>query len=140
NRDMLNEQLLRLMAGDRIQLPKFDFHFGKSNPGQWAQLKEKQIVIIEGIHGLNPELLPQVPGSSVFRIYVSVMTQLNIDSQNRIPTTDVRLLRRLVRDARSRGNDATATLSRWQSVRRGEKRNIFPYQENADVMFNSALP
>ena len=140
DRDLLNAHLLRLMEGERVQLPEFDFHFGKSNPGRRAQLNDKQIVILEGIHGLNPELLPQLPTSSVFRVYVSVMTQLNIDSHNRIPTTDVRLLRRLVRDARSRGYSATDTLMRWQSVRRGEKRNIFPYQENADVMFNSALP
>lgn len=140
DRENLNKHLLRLMAGERVQLPKFSFQLGKSAPGRWAQLREKQIVILEGIHGMNPELLPELPTSSVFRVYVSVMSQLNIDSHNRIPTTDVRLLRRLVRDARSRGYSAIDTLSRWQSVRRGEKRNIFPYQENADVMFNSALP
>jgi uridine kinase len=140
DRETLNNHLLRLMNGERVQLPKFNFHLGKSEPGRWAQLKEKQIVILEGIHGLNPELLPQLPTSSIFRVYVSVMSQLNIDNHNRIPTTDVRLLRRMVRDARSRGYTATVPLARWQSVRRGEKRNIFPYQENADVMFNSALP
>jgi uridine kinase len=88
---------------------------------------------------MNPELLPRVSSDNVFRIYVSVMSQLNIDMHNRVPTTDVRLLRRIVRDARTRGYTATDTLSRWTSVRRGEKRNIFPHQENADVMFNSAL-
>jgi uridine kinase len=139
NRTMLNDHLLRLMNGEKVQLPKFSFQLGKSQLGRWAQLKEKQIVILEGIHGLNPELLPELPTGSVFRVYVSVMSQLNIDSHNRISTTDVRLLRRLVRDARSRGYNATDTLLRWQSVRRGEKRNIFPYQENADVMFNSGL-
>ena len=139
NRAMLNDHLLRLMRGEQVQLPKFSFQLGKSQPDRWAQLKEKQIVILEGIHGLNPELLPELPSSSIFRIYVSVMSQLNIDSHNRISTTDVRLLRRIVRDARSRGYNATDTLLRWQSVRRGEKRNIFPYQENADVMFNSGL-
>lgn len=139
NRAMLNDHLLRLMRGEQVQLPKFSFQIGKSQPERWAQLKEKQIVILEGIHGLNPELLPELPLSSVFRVYVSVMSQLNIDSHNRISTTDVRLLRRIVRDARSRGYNATDTLLRWQSVRRGEKRNIFPYQENADVMFNSGL-
>ncbi|MDQ7025985.1 MAG: nucleoside kinase [Anaerolineae bacterium] len=140
DREKLNQHLLHLMAGERVQLPKFSFQLGKSEPGRWAQLLDRQIVILEGIHGMNPELLPELPTSSVFRVYVSVMSQLNIDSHNRIPTTDVRLLRRLVRDARSRGYNAIDTLSRWQSVRRGEKRNIFPYQENADVMFNSALP
>jgi uridine kinase len=135
----LNEHLLQLMAGERIQIPIFNFQVGKSVPHHWAQLVEKQIIIMEGIHGLNPDLLSQVPADNVYRIYVSVLSQLNMDSHNRIPTTDVRLLRRIVRDARTRGYSATDTLMRWQSVRRGEKRNIFPYQENADVMFNSAL-
>jgi uridine kinase len=135
----LNEHLLRLLAGERVQIPKFDFHLGKSAPHLWAQLTDKQIIIMEGIHGLNPDLLSRVPADSVYRIYVSVLSQLNMDNHNRIPTTDVRLLRRIVRDARTRGYTATDTLMRWQSVRRGEKRNIFPYQENADVMFNSGL-
>lgn len=139
NRDLLNEHLLRLMEEEQVQLPKFNFHTGSSEPGRKVQLSMNQIIILEGIHGMNPELLPKVPSSNIFRIYVSVMTQLNIDMHNRIPTTDVRLLRRIVRDARTRGYTATDTLGRWQSVRRGEKRNIFPYQENADVMFNSAL-
>ncbi|MEO1645974.1 MAG: nucleoside kinase, partial [Chloroflexota bacterium] len=95
--------------------------------------------ILEGIHGMNPALLEQVPDESIYRIYVSVLSQLNIDNHNRVPTTDVRLLRRIVRDATHRGYSAADTISRWTSVRRGEKRNIFPYQENADVMFNSAL-
>lgn len=140
DRGKLNDHLLRLMQSERVQLPRFSFQFGKSEPGLWAQLKDKQIVILEGIHGMNPELLTQLPPGSIYRVYVSVMSQLNIDNHNRIPTTDVRLLRRLVRDARSRGYRATDTLTRWHSVRRGEKRNIFPYQENADVMFNSGLP
>lgn len=139
NRELLNEHLLRLMRGEEVQLPHFDFHQGKSRPGQLARLTEKQIIILEGIHGLNPELLPNVPTDNLFRVYVSVMTQLNIDLHNRIPTTDVRLLRRIVRDATHRGYSAADTLLRWQSVRRGEKRNIFPHQENADIMFNSAL-
>jgi uridine kinase len=139
NRDLLNEHLLRLMEEEQLQLPKFDFHTGSSIPGRKVQLSTNQIIILEGIHGMNPELLPRVPSDNVFRIYVSVMSQLNIDMHNRVPTTDVRLLRRIVRDSRTRGYTATNTLNRWQSVRRGEKRNIFPYQENADVMFNSAL-
>ena len=94
---------------------------------------------MEGIHGLNPNLVSALPTEQMFRVYVSALTQLNIDRHNRVPTTDVRLIRRIVRDATFRGYTAWDTLSRWESVRRGEKRNIFPYQENADVMFNSAL-
>jgi uridine kinase len=139
NLALLNEHLLRLLAGERVQIPKFNFQEGKSAPHHWAQLATNQIIIMEGIHGLNPDLLSRVPEGNIYRIYVSVLSQLNMDSHNRIPTTDVRLLRRIVRDARTRGYSATDTLMRWQSVRRGEKRNIFPYQENADTMFNSAL-
>ena len=139
NLPLFNEQLLQLMNGDTVRLPRFDFHLGKSTQGPSARLSENQIMIIEGIHGLNPGLVPDIPPEAVYRIYVSALTPLNIDLHNRIPTTDVRLLRRIVRDARTRGYNATDTLKRWQSVRRGEKRNIFPYQENADVMFNSAL-
>ncbi len=97
------------------------------------------MLIVEGIHGLNPGLVSALPTEGLYRIYVSALTVLNIDRHNRVPTTDVRLLRRIVRDATFRGYSALDTLSRWESVRRGEKRNIFPYQENADVMFNSAL-
>jgi len=104
-----------------------------------VQLKSGEIVILEGIHGLNPQLVPDVPEECIYRVYTSALTQLNIDRHNRVPTTDTRLLRRIVRDARERGYVATQTISRWESVRRGEKRYIFPYQENADVMFNSAL-
>jgi uridine kinase len=139
NLSLLNEHLLRLLAGERVQIPKFNFQDGKSATHHWAQLAVNQIIIMEGIHGLNPDLLSRVPADNIYRIYVSVLSQLNMDSHNRIPTTDVRLLRRIVRDARTRGYSATDTLMRWQSVRRGEKRNIFPYQENADTMFNSAL-
>jgi len=97
------------------------------------------VLIVEGIHGLNPELLPELPHERVYRIYVSALTQLNLDSQNRVSTTDCRLIRRVVRDARSRGYDASETLRRWHAVVRGEKRWIFPYQENGDAIFNSAL-
>jgi uridine kinase len=96
-------------------------------------------LLVEGIHGLNPQLVPQVPPNRIFRIYVSALTQLNIDMHNRVPTTDVRLIRRIVRDATYRGYSATETINRWESVRRGEKRLIFPYQEHADVMLNTAL-
>jgi uridine kinase len=98
-----------------------------------------QVIILEGIHGLNPDLLPEIPIEQTFRIYASALTQLNLDRHNRISTTDTRLVRRIVRDARERGYSARDTIQRWESVRRGEKRYIFPFQENADVMFNSAL-
>lgn len=139
NRKRLNDDLLQLMAGQAVQLPRFNFHTGHSEAGRMAQVDEQQILILEGIHGLNPELVPKIPQDRLFRIYVSALTQLNLDRHNRIPTTDVRLLRRIVRDARTRGYSAANTLDRWSSVGRGERRNIFPYQENADVMFNSAL-
>lgn len=139
NTALLNDNLMRLMGGELVQLPKFNFHLGQSEIGEELQVSDNQIIILEGIHGLNPALVENIPDENIFRVYVSVMSQLNIDLHNRVPTTDVRLMRRIIRDARSRGYDAQATLERWRSVRRGEKRNIFPYQENADVMFNSAL-
>lgn len=139
NLPLFNEHLLQLVENKEIRLRRFDFVEGKGLEGSLAQLAKDQIIIIEGIHGLNPGLVPHVPPSLIYRIYVSALTQLNIDSHNRVPTTDVRLLRRIVRDAQQRGHSATATLERWPSVRRGERRNIFPYQENADAMFNSAL-
>ena len=107
--------------------------------GATLRLGPDAILIVEGIHGLNPRLVTSVPAEQVYRIYVSALTQLNIDHHNRVPTTDLRLLRRIVRDAQFRGYSAQETIARWESVRRGEERNIFPYQENADVMFNSAL-
>jgi uridine kinase len=139
NVERFNDDLLKLIRGEQVQLPKFDFVNGKSSPGQVAQIDENCVIILEGIHGLNPNLVPSIPADRVHRVYVSALTQLNVDAHNRVPTTDVRLLRRITRDARSRGFNATDTLARWTSVRRGEKRNIFPYQENADSMFNSAL-
>ncbi len=139
NVDLLNQNLLDLIAGKKVTLPRFDFHTGISSPGRQVQISQDHVIILEGIHGMNPELTPSLSPDDTYRIYVSALTQLNIDRHNRIPTTDVRLLRRLVRDARHRGYSAEDTLSRWPSVRRGEKRNIFPFQENADVMFNSAL-
>jgi uridine kinase len=137
--NLFNQHLLALTNGETVTLPRFDFHTGQRLPWREAQLTDNQILIIEGIHGLNPALALDVPAALIHRVYVSALTQLNIDGHNRVPTTDVRLLRRIVRDARSRGYSATQTLERWGSVRRGEKRNIFPYQENADSMFNSAL-
>ena len=137
--DLFNEQLLSLMAGEEVQVPHFDFIKGEKVPGETVQLTPEHIIIVEGIHGLNPELIREIPPEKAFRIYVSCLTQLNIDRHNRVPTTDVRLLRRLVRDAAHRGYDAYATLSRWPSVRRGEYRWVFPYQEKADLIFNSSL-
>ncbi len=139
NVKLFNEQLAALMAGKLVLTPRYDFVEGRSRPGREVQLSPDTILIVEGIHGLNPGLVYQIPEDTVFRVYVSALTQLNLDHHNRIPTTDNRLLRRMVRDQRYRGASAVETISRWQSVRRGEERNIFPYQENADVMFNSAL-
>ncbi len=139
NTARLGEDLAALIAGEWVQLPRYDFHTGKSSPGEVVQLRPGQIIILEGIHGLNPELLPDFPVEQTFRIYVSALTQLNLDWHNRVSTTDTRLIRRIVRDARERGYSAQDTIRRWESVRRGEKRYIFPYQNNADVMFNSAL-
>lgn len=139
NIQRLGEDLRRLIDGKSVLLPKFNFRTGKQEDGETIQLQGRQIIILEGIHGLNPKLLPGFPVEQTFRIYVSALTQLNLDYQNRISTTDTRLLRRILRDSRERGYSAKETIQRWDSVRRGEKRNIFPYQENADVMFNSAL-
>jgi uridine kinase len=136
---LLSDHLKRLANGEVVQLPKYDFVTGKSSPGEVVHLGKDQLIILEGIHGLNPRLLPDIPPEQMFRIYVSCLTQLNLDRYNRISTTDTRLLRRIVRDARDRGYSAQTTIARWESVRRGEKRHIFPYQEYADAMFNSAL-
>ncbi|HKJ26072.1 MAG TPA: nucleoside kinase [Anaerolineales bacterium] len=139
NRERLNEDMSKLVRGEKVQLPKYDFYTGTSIPGEVIQLKPDQIIILEGIHGLNPELVSQIPNDQTFRIYISALTQLNLDQHNRVSTTDTRLLRRILRDARTRGYSPAETIARWESVRLGEKRYIFPYQENADVMFNSAL-
>jgi uridine kinase len=129
----------QLVAGQEIRLPKFNFPLGRSEPGEIVKLDKDQLVILEGIHGLNPRLLPGLSNLQTTRIYVSCLTQLNLDRHNRISTTDTRLLRRIIRDARDRGYSAQQTINRWISVGRGEKKHIFPYQEHADVMFNSAL-
>ncbi len=135
---LLNEHIRRLIAGEHVQLPRYNFKTGMSETGDVVQLRPDQLLILEGIHGLNPDLIPDVPAQKTFRAYVSCLTQLNLDRHNRISTTDTRLIRRIVRDMRERGYTAQQTIARWESVRRGEKRWIFPYQENADVMFNSA--
>ena len=139
NLPLLAQDLEALLTGNQVRLPRYDFESGKPQPGDFVQLRNGQPIIMEGIHGLDPALLPQDLRSQAFRIYVSALTQLNLDRLNRVSTTDTRLLRRIVRDARERGYSARDTISRWESVRRGEKRYIFPYQEHADVMFNSAL-
>ncbi|MCX8068236.1 MAG: nucleoside kinase [Anaerolineae bacterium] len=136
---LLNQQLLALMAGEEVTLPHFDFRTGTRQKGPTVRLTPDHIILAEGIHGLNPNLVPMIPPENIYRIYVSALTQLNLDRHNRVPTTDTRLIRRIVRDAMFRGYSAEETLARWESVRRGEKRYIFPYQEHADVMFNSAL-
>lgn len=135
----LLSDLKQLVAGQEVQLPRFNFPLGRSQPGDVVKLEKGQLVILEGIHGLNPHLLPGLAPGQTTRIYVSCLTQLNLDRHNRISTTDTRLLRRIIRDARDRGYSAQQTISHWESVGRGEKKHIFPYQENADVMFNSAL-
>jgi uridine kinase len=138
--ELFNSDMRKLLAGEQIELPKFDFKLGKRNyNGDMLKLRDDDILIMEGIHCLNDQLSYTLPKESKFKIYISALTQLNVDEHNRISTTDCRLLRRIVRDARTRGSNAEDTIARWQSVRRGEERNIFPYQEEADVMFNSAL-
>jgi uridine kinase len=139
NRKQLTKDIQRLIAGDEVQLPKYDFQTGKSGKGDRVQLRPGQIIILEGIHGLDPNLLPDFPYDRAYRIYVSALTQLNLDRHNRVSTTDTRLIRRIVRDSWERGYSAMDTINRWESVRRGEKQYIFPYQDNADTMFNSAL-
>ena len=135
----LNRDLQALMDGHQVQLPHYDFITGLSEDGAVVQLNKGEVIILEGIHGLNPGLLTDIRPEATFRIYVSCLTQLNLDRHNRISTTDTRMLRRILRDARDRGYTASDTIRRWESVRMGEKEHIFPYQENADVMFNSAL-
>jgi uridine kinase len=137
--ELFNQHLQGLMAGEIVQLPHFNFYTGKRETGPRVQIERDQVIIVEGIHGLNPKLVYTLDDEILFRVYASALTQLNLDRHNRVPTTDTRLIRRITRDARTRGYSATETIQRWESVRRGEKEYIFPYQEYADVMFNSAL-
>lgn len=135
-----NEDMVRLLNGETVPMPTFDFIDGKREyKGNVMEIKETDVLVIEGIHGLNPKMSELLPDESKFKIYISALTQLNVDEHNRISTTDGRLIRRIVRDARTRGHSAAKTISMWDSVRRGEEKNIFPYQEEADAMFNSAL-
>jgi uridine kinase len=139
DRDRLNSDLVGLINGEEVQLPHYNFKTGVQELGKKVKLKSNQLIIIEGIHGLNPNLVTALPANQIFRVYIAALTQLNLDRHNRVSTTDTRLIRRIVRDARTRGYTPKETISRWESVKRGEKKNIYPYQENADIMFNSAL-
>ncbi|MBN1968988.1 MAG: nucleoside kinase [Candidatus Delongbacteria bacterium] len=138
--DLFNENLLKLMNNESVDMPRFNFSSGsREYKGDVIVPQEGNIFIVEGIHGLNPRLSTKIPEKNKFKIYVSALTQISVDNLNRIPTTDNRLLRRIVRDHNFRNNSALDTLKRWPSVRRGEEKNIFPYQEEADEMFNSSL-
>jgi len=138
--NQFNDDMCRLLAGERVELPSFNFKTGKREyKGNFKQLGPDDILVIEGIHGLNEKTSYALPEESKYKIYISALTNINIDEHNRIPTTDGRLLRRMVRDARTRGADARRTIDMWASVRRGEEQNIFPFQEDADAMFNSVL-
>ena len=138
--NLINEQFQSLFRGEDVTLPKYDFPTGKSMPnGKKLHLSENQILLVEGIHALNPELTAQIPADKKFKVYISALTTILLDDHNYIPTTDNRLLRRIIRDYKYRGTSAQDSIHRWPSVRAGEKKWIFPYQENADAMFNTAM-
>lgn len=138
--DLFNQHLKQLLAGEEIEIPFFNFEDGKRYfKGEKLRLEADSILLMEGIHALNPQLIPEIPQDFTFKVYVSALTTISIDNHNWIPTTDTRLLRRIIRDFRFRNYSARETIARWPSVRRGEEKWIFPFQENADVMFNSAL-
>lgn len=138
--EQLNEDMNALLKGEKVEIPRFNFVNGcREYKGDFLQLKKNDVLILEGIHCLNDKLSYSLSPENKYKIYISALTQLNIDEHNRIPTTDGRLIRRMVRDARTRGTSALETIRRWSSVRRGEDKNIFPFQEKSDVMFNSAL-
>ena len=140
NIPLLNEQMNALFQGQEVELPRYNFQKGKSEwSGKKLKLKGNEVLVVEGIHALNPELTAQIPGEQIFRVYASALTTILLDNHNYIPTTDNRLLRRIIRDHKYRGVSAQETIRRWPSVRKGENRWIFPYQENADAMFNSAM-
>jgi uridine kinase len=138
--EYFNQQLIQLFDGDSVELPKFNFTVGRKFPsGKKLQLGHNSILVVEGIHGMNPNLIPHINPENTFKIFLSALTQISIDDQNHISTTDNRMIRRMIRDSKYRNYTAQDTIRRWPSVRAGEDKNIFPYQENADVMFNSAL-
>ena len=140
NIPLLNEQMNALFRGEEIELPRYNFQLGKSEKsGKRLRLKGNEVLILEGIHALNPELTAQIPNEQIFRVYASALTTILLDNHNYIPTTDNRLLRRIIRDHKYRGVNALGSIRRWASVRKGENRWIFPYQENADAIFNSAM-
>ena len=140
NIPLLNEQMNALFRGEEVELPRYNFQKGKSEwSGKKLQLKGNEILVLEGIHALNPELTAQIPEEQIFRVYASALTTILLDNHNYVPTTDNRLLRRIIRDHKYRGVSAQETIRRWPSVRKGENRWIFPFQENADAMFNSAM-
>jgi len=140
NLPLLREQMNALFRGEEIELPRYDFPTGKSvKSGKKLRLNEGEVLVVEGIHALNPELMEGVPQEQIYRVYASALTTLLLDNHNYIPTTDNRLLRRIIRDHKYRNVSAQETIRRWPSVRRGENKWIFPYQENADQMFNSAM-
>ncbi len=140
NIPLLNEQMNALFRGEEVELPRYNFQTGRSErSGHKVMLKGKEVLVVEGIHALNPELTQDIPDEQIFRVYASALTTILLDNHNYIPTTDNRLLRRIIRDHKYRGVSAQQTIRRWPSVRRGENRWIFPYQENADAMFNSAM-
>ena len=140
NIPLLNEQMNALFRGEEIELPRYNFQLGKSEKsGKKLRLQGNEVLILEGIHALNPELTAQIPNEQIFRVYASALTTILLDNHNYVPTTDNRLLRRIIRDHKYRGVNALGSIRRWASVRKGENRWIFPYQENADAMFNSAM-
>lgn len=138
--EQFNMDLIALLEGETIQLPKFNFVTGiREKSGDWVRVDREHPIIVEGIHALNPKLTSGIPEKNKFKIYISALTQLNIDNHNRIATTDTRLIRRMVRDVKYRGSGPSRTFDMWQGVREGEEKNIFPFQEEADAMFNSTL-
>ena len=140
NLPLLNQQMNALFRGEEVELPRYNFQEGKSEmSGRKLKLHDDEILVVEGIHALNPELMEQVPNDQIYRVYASALTTLLLDKHNYIPTTDNRLLRRIIRDYKYRGVSAVETIRRWASVRAGENKWIFPYQENADAMFNTAM-
>ena len=136
---LFRQQVRALLDGETIDRPRYNFHTGLRESGTQLKIGQDSVLLIEGIHGLNPKLVEGLPDDCIYRVYVSALTQLNLDKHNRVPTTDTRMLRRIVRDAARRGYSAADTIRRWPSVRRGEKNHIFPFQNNANVFFNSAL-
>jgi uridine kinase len=138
--DLFNRDLQALLRGEEVELPRFNFVIGKKEyKGDKLRIDDNTILVLEGIHALNPALIPAIPADATFKVYVSALTTISLDDHNWIPTTDNRLLRRIIRDYNYRGYSARDTINRWPSVRAGEDKWIFPYQENADAMFNSAL-